>query len=84
MNDGRSVMSGILGGNESVLILPLLAVGDAGLRPDALSAGEGGAGAWRLVPWTWRQGRTTAMWAARARRHRSGGGAVISGGMKVY
>ena len=32
---------------------------------DALSAGEGGAGAWRLVPWTWRQGRTTAMWAAR-------------------
>ena len=65
MNDGRSVMSGILGGNESVLILPLLAVRDAGLRPDALSAGEGGAGAWRLVPWTWRQGRTTAMWAAR-------------------
>ena len=26
---------------------------------DALSAGEGGAGVWRLVPWTWRQAIVT-------------------------
>ena len=55
-----------------------------GSGPDALSAGEGGAGAWRLVPWTWRQGRTTAMWAARPGGTAAGGSTVVSGGMDVY